>query len=964
MIKRVIPLVALVLSGTAFAQIGIGTPKAADVAQLDIVATDRGILIPRIQLTALKDHAPIKGDMVESLLVYNTGSSTLEAGFYYWKSNAWTRLLSGDSVSDRKNNTFAIAGNPNKNGEESLVITDTENSKVYLAIADIANNKTFVDNLANNNEFISKVTNNSEFVTNIINTLNDKYGNVGYDAQQREFFYLDASGQKQNIVVEDLNTTNQTFALVNDELVVTDSDGNAVKLAVAEIANNETFVTNLAGNNTFVTKLGDNNEFISKVTNNSEFVTNIINTLNDKYGNVGYENGNFFYIDAAGKHEIAIEDLNTTNQTFALVNDELVVIDSDGNAVKVAVAEIANNETFVTNLAGNNTFVTKLGDNNEFISKVTNNEEFVTNIINTLNDKYGNVGYENGNFFYIDATGKHEIAIEDLNTTNQTFALVNDELVVTDSDGNAVKVAVAEIANNETFVTNLADNSTFVTKLGDNNEFISKVTNNSEFVTNIINTLNDKYGNVGYENGNFFYIDATGKHEIAIEDLNTTNQTFALVNDELVVTDSDGNAVKLAVAEIANNETFVTNLAGNNTFVTKLGDNNEFISKVTNNEEFVTNIINTLNDKYGNVGYENGNFFYIDAAGKHEIAIEDLNTTNQTFALVNDELVVTDSDGNAVKLAVAEIANNETFVTNLAGNNTFVTKLGDNNEFISKVTNNEEFVTNIINTLNDKYGNVGYENGNFFYIDATGKHEIAIEDLNTTNQTFALVNDELVVTDSDGNAVKVAVAEIANNETFVTNLADNSTFVTKLGDNNEFISKVTNNEEFVTNIINTLNDKYGNVGYENGNFFYIDATGKHEIAIEDLNTTNQTFALVNDELVVTDSDGNAVKVAVAEIANNETFVTNLAGNNTFVTKLGDNNEFISKVTNNEEFVTNIINTLNDKYGNVGYENGNFFYIDATGKHEIAIEDLNTTNQTFALVNDELVVTDSDGNAVK
>ncbi|MBB1141052.1 hypothetical protein H4K33_16385, partial [Myroides sp. WP-1] len=190
--------------------------------------------------------------------------------------------------------------------------------------------------------------------------------------------------------------------------------------------------------------------------------------------------------------------------------------------------------------------------------------------------------------------------------------------------------------------------------------------------------------------------------------------------------------------------------------------------------------------------------------------------------------------------------------------------------------NNSEFVTNIINTLNDKYGNVGYENGNFFYIDAAGKHEIAIEDLNTTNQTFALVNDELVVTDSDGNAVKVAVAEIANNETFVTNLADNSTFVTKLGDNNEFISKVTNNSEFVTNIINTLNDKYGNVGYENGNFFYIDATGKHEIAIEDLNTTNQTFALVNDELVVTDSDGNAVKVAVAEIANNETFVTNLA----------------------------------------------------------------------------------------
>jgi len=41
MIKRVIPLVALILSGSAIAQVGIGTKKAASSAQLDVVSPDK-----------------------------------------------------------------------------------------------------------------------------------------------------------------------------------------------------------------------------------------------------------------------------------------------------------------------------------------------------------------------------------------------------------------------------------------------------------------------------------------------------------------------------------------------------------------------------------------------------------------------------------------------------------------------------------------------------------------------------------------------------------------------------------------------------------------------------------------------------------------------------------------------------------------------------------------------------------
>ncbi|EHQ41366.1 hypothetical protein Myrod_0530, partial [Myroides odoratus DSM 2801] len=250
MIRRLIPLVALILSSSAMAQVGIGTKKAASSAQLDVVALKKGVLLPRVELKTSTDFNPIEGERVESLLVYHTGNTELVAGFYYWKSNAWTPLLSGDTYIDRKNYSFTIAGNPTKNGEESLVVTDNQNHSVYLAVAEIANNTTFVTNLVENQEFITKlgdnvefinhITNNNEFIENIINELKGTYGNVNYDSTNNTFVYYDENGNEHQIDWSRLNTTNVSFTLVNDRLVVTDSEGNAVSVAVEEIANNTT----------------------------------------------------------------------------------------------------------------------------------------------------------------------------------------------------------------------------------------------------------------------------------------------------------------------------------------------------------------------------------------------------------------------------------------------------------------------------------------------------------------------------------------------------------------------------------------------------------------------------------------------------------------------------------------------------------------------------------------------------
>ncbi|WP_158963397.1 hypothetical protein [Myroides fluvii] len=996
MIRKVIPLFALILSTSAMAQVGIGTKKAASAAQLDIVAEKKGVLIPRVKLEVLTQYAPIEGDQVESLLVYHTGEHNLKAGFYYWRNNSWIPLLSGDTVIDRMNNTFTIGANPTKNNEESLIITDTENHSVYLAIREIANNSTFVTNLVDNNEFITKlgdsidfinqITNNSEFVENIINKLKGKYGNVNYNATTHTFVYYDDQGVEHAIDWSSLNTTNLRFTLENDFLIVWDSAGDSVQLAVAEIANNSTFVTNLVDNNEFITKLGDNIDFINQITNNNEFVENIINKLKGKYGNVNYNatTHTFVYYDDQGvEHAIDWSSLNTTNLRFTLENDFLIVWDSAGDSVQLAVAEIANNSTFVTNLVDNNEFITKLGDNIDFINQITNNNEFVENIINKLKGKYGNVNYNatTHTFVYYDDQGvEHAIDWSSLNTTNLRFTLENDFLIVWDSAGDSVQLAVAEIANNSTFVTNLVDNNEFITKLGDNIDFINQITNNSEFVENIINKLKGKYGNVNYNatTHTFVYYDDQGvEHAIDWSSLNTTNLRFTLENDFLIVWDSAGDSVQLAVAEIANNSTFVTNLVDNNEFITKLGDSIDFINQITNNSEFVENIINKLKGKYGNVNYNatTHTFVYYDDQGvEHAIDWSSLNTTNLRFTLENDFLIVWDSAGDSVQLAVAEIANNSTFVTNLVDNNEFITKLGDNIDFINQITNNSEFVENIINKLKGKYGNVNYNatTHTFVYYDDQGvEHAIDWSSLNTTNLRFTLENDFLIVWDSAGDSVQLAVAEIANNSTFVTNLVDNNEFITKLGDNIDFINQITNNNEFVENIINKLKGKYGNVNYNatTHTFVYYDDQGvEHAIDWSSLNTTNLRFTLENDFLIVWDSAGDSVQLAVAEIANNSTFVTNLVDNNEFITKLGDNIDFINQITNNNEFIENIIEELKGKYGNVGYDTTthSFFYYDEN-KQPVPISwDVlgNTKIKTFAVNSDFLIITDTEDREFK
>lgn len=95
----ILPFLALLLSSAiGYGQnVGINTTgnPANNSAMLDVSSSDKGLLIPRVNLTNTGSSGPIVSPET-SLLVYNLATvGDVTPGYYYWNGASWTRLING-----------------------------------------------------------------------------------------------------------------------------------------------------------------------------------------------------------------------------------------------------------------------------------------------------------------------------------------------------------------------------------------------------------------------------------------------------------------------------------------------------------------------------------------------------------------------------------------------------------------------------------------------------------------------------------------------------------------------------------------------------------------------------------------------------------------------------------------------------------------------------------------------------
>ncbi|MFM6938534.1 MAG: hypothetical protein ACKOXC_09330 [Aquirufa sp.] len=80
------------LSMTAWGQTGIGTTTPDASAKLEVNASNKGFLPPRVTLSSGTDNTTIPNPAT-GLLIYNTGNNpNLVAGYYYWNGSNWATI--------------------------------------------------------------------------------------------------------------------------------------------------------------------------------------------------------------------------------------------------------------------------------------------------------------------------------------------------------------------------------------------------------------------------------------------------------------------------------------------------------------------------------------------------------------------------------------------------------------------------------------------------------------------------------------------------------------------------------------------------------------------------------------------------------------------------------------------------------------------------------------------------------
>jgi hypothetical protein len=102
------------------AQTGIGTTTPSASAKLEVAATDKGFLPPRVALSATNVFTPITGTAASAagLLIYNTATAgsapnNVVPGYYYWNGLVWIQIAGGLIIDNSKSASFTLVASDN-----------------------------------------------------------------------------------------------------------------------------------------------------------------------------------------------------------------------------------------------------------------------------------------------------------------------------------------------------------------------------------------------------------------------------------------------------------------------------------------------------------------------------------------------------------------------------------------------------------------------------------------------------------------------------------------------------------------------------------------------------------------------------------------------------------------------------------------------------------------------------------
>jgi hypothetical protein len=116
--KKFLLLCLFICALQSRAQVGIGTTSPDNSAKLDITASDKGILIPRVTLTDVTNIVTPINAPAEGLMIYNTNNFVTGGngvGFYFFNGTSWKKITSVDDNSINLKDIGVISAFPGAN---------------------------------------------------------------------------------------------------------------------------------------------------------------------------------------------------------------------------------------------------------------------------------------------------------------------------------------------------------------------------------------------------------------------------------------------------------------------------------------------------------------------------------------------------------------------------------------------------------------------------------------------------------------------------------------------------------------------------------------------------------------------------------------------------------------------------------------------------------------------------------
>lgn len=223
---------AMLASTKTFAQQGFGTNAPSKSAAVDIVSSQRGLLVPRLALKETTDQAPIPSSIqpATSLFVYNTASvNDVVPGFYYWDGAKWVRFVS----SSTEKNTVVTAG---KNVEvNSSVSTDGLTTTYNVAIAEgTANGQVLVTKETSPGVFTSEWVKPDDFIKGVngVSVTTDALGNtnIGLGGALDKNTEINTAGN--DLSIKGLPTLT---AITTEKVMVMDANGILKQVSLSDL---------------------------------------------------------------------------------------------------------------------------------------------------------------------------------------------------------------------------------------------------------------------------------------------------------------------------------------------------------------------------------------------------------------------------------------------------------------------------------------------------------------------------------------------------------------------------------------------------------------------------------------------------------------------------------------------------------------------------------------------------------